>query len=65
MTRVISRVAPRVWIGIAAGALAVGYADLWRGGMTVSAVLLTVGYTVLVPIAILAVPHDAARRLVE
>ena len=33
--------------------LAVGYAALWVGSQTVAPVLLTVGYCVLVPVAIL------------
>jgi hypothetical protein len=42
-----------LWWGLAAVALAVGYADLWRGGVTVAPILLVVGYCILVPIAIL------------
>ena len=38
---------------MAAAALVLGYADLWRGGMTVAPILLVVGYCVLIPIAIL------------
>lgn len=38
---------------VAALALAIGYADLWRGGSTTAALLLTVGYVVLVPVAIM------------
>lgn len=33
--------------------LAVGYADLARGGETLAPILLVVGYVVLVPLAIL------------
>ena len=33
--------------------MAVGYADLWRGGVTVAPILLAVGYCILIPIAIL------------
>jgi hypothetical protein len=40
---------------IALGALLVGYADLWRGGVTVAPLFLTLGYVVFVPMAILAV----------
>jgi hypothetical protein len=40
--------------GIAALVLAIGYADLARGGMTVAPILLVVGYVVLVPVAILS-----------
>lgn len=42
-----------LWWGLAAAALAVGYADLWRGGVTVAPILLVVGYCILIPIAIL------------
>ena len=38
---------------LAAAALVVGYLDLARGGETVSATLLVVGYAALVPAAIL------------
>jgi len=38
---------------LAAAALVVGYADLWRGGVTVAPILLVVGYCILIPIAIL------------
>ena len=48
---------PRTAIGVAAATLLVGYIDLWRGGETVSAVLLTVGYLIMVPIAIMTVPR--------
>jgi hypothetical protein len=44
---------PFLWWGLAAAALALGYADLARGGTTFAPVLLVVGYCVLVPIAIL------------
>ena len=40
------------WIASAVVLLA-GYADLWRGGVTIAPILLVVGYCVLVPIAIL------------
>jgi hypothetical protein len=39
--------------GAAALCLILGFVDLWRGGETLSAILLTVGYLVLVPLAIL------------
>jgi hypothetical protein len=39
--------------GAAALCLILGFADLWRGGETISAILLTVGYLVLIPLAIL------------
>jgi hypothetical protein len=44
---------PLLWWGLAVGALALGYADLARGGTTVAPLLLVLGYCVLVPIAIL------------
>src|SRR4030095_3742255 len=40
-----------IWAGAAATLLA-GYVDLVRGGTTLSAILLTVAYTVLLPLAI-------------
>jgi hypothetical protein len=42
-----------MWWGLAAIALIVGYADLWRGGETLAPVLLVLGYCVLIPVAIL------------
>ena len=52
--------ATRTWTPalVAAGTLALGYADLARGGATVSALLLIVGYVVAVPWAIM----KAGRR---
>lgn len=44
---------PWLWWGIAALTLLAGYADLIRGGETLSAILLVIGYCVLVPLAIL------------
>ncbi|MBL8997448.1 MAG: hypothetical protein JNL44_09045 [Gemmatimonadetes bacterium] len=44
---------PSLWWGLAIAALVIGYADLWRGGMTVAPILLVAGYCVLIPIAIL------------
>jgi hypothetical protein len=44
---------PAVWWGLSAAVLALGYADLWRGGITVAPILLVIGYCILVPIAIL------------
>ncbi len=44
---------PLLWWGLAALALALGYADLWRGGETIAPILLVLGYCVLVPLAIL------------
>lgn len=42
-----------LWWGLAAASLVVGYADLWRGGITVAPILLVLGYCVLIPVAIL------------
>jgi hypothetical protein len=42
-----------LWWGLAAASLALGYADLARGGTTFAPLLLVLGYCVLVPIAIL------------
>lgn len=39
--------------GIAGAVLALGYADLARGGMTLAPILLVVGYCILIPVAIL------------
>ncbi|MES2178542.1 MAG: hypothetical protein V4550_11840 [Gemmatimonadota bacterium] len=39
---------------IAAAALAIGYADLIRGGTTLAPLLLVAGYAILVPAVILA-----------
>jgi hypothetical protein len=44
---------PSVWWGLSAAVLALGYADLWRGGITVAPILLVIGYCILIPIAIL------------
>ncbi len=41
------------WWGLAAAALLIGYADLWRGGETLAPVLLVIAYCVLIPVAIL------------
>ena len=38
---------------VAAAALAAGYADLIRGGITAGPVLIVIGYAVLVPAVIL------------
>lgn len=59
--RLLQRVTPRAWIAIAASTLAIGYLDLWRGGVTIAPLCITLGYFVLVPIAMLAVPRNAAR----
>jgi hypothetical protein len=42
-------------------ALGVGFADLWRGGITVSAILLAVAYCGLIPLAIWAGGSAAER----
>lgn len=42
-----------LWWGMSVLALAVGYADLWRGGITVGPACLVLAYCVLVPVAIL------------
>lgn len=44
---------PALWWGLAAASLVIGYADLWRGGITVAPILLVLGYCVLIPVAIL------------
>lgn len=43
---------PALWWGLAAVTLLLGYADLWRGGVTIAPILLVVAYCVLIPIAI-------------
>jgi hypothetical protein len=47
---------PNARVVAAAGALAIvaGYVDLWRGGVSAAAVLLVLGYCVLLPVAIWA-----------
>jgi hypothetical protein len=42
-----------VWWGIAALVIVAGFSDLARGGETIAPILLTIGYCVLVPMAIL------------
>jgi len=42
-----------VWWGVALLVLAVGFADLARGGETIAPILLAIGYCVLIPVAIL------------
>ena len=42
-----------MWWGLAAAAILLGFADLWRGGETIAPILLVIGYLILVPIAIL------------
>ncbi len=44
---------PALWWGLAGASLVLGYADLWRGGITIAPMLLVLGYCVLIPIAIL------------
>jgi hypothetical protein len=44
---------PFLWWGVAAATLALGYADLIRGGETIAPILLVIGYCIFVPIAIL------------
>jgi len=44
---------PGLWWGLAAATLVLGYADLWRGGVTVAPILLVIGYCILVPVAIM------------
>ncbi|MES2178578.1 MAG: hypothetical protein V4550_12035 [Gemmatimonadota bacterium] len=44
---------PKLWWGIAAATILLGYADLARGGTTIAPILLVAGYCVLVPMAIL------------
>ena len=39
--------------GAAAAALAIGYIDLVRGGITLAPLLIVLGYAVLIPAAIL------------
>lgn len=48
-----ARSRPGLWWGLAAASLALGYADLWRGGVTVAPILLVIGYCILIPVAIL------------
>jgi hypothetical protein len=49
----LPRSRPMLWWGIALGTIALGFADLMRGGETIAPVLLVLGYCVLVPLAIL------------
>ena len=42
-----------MWWGIALAVIIAGFADLARGGETIAPILLTIGYCVLVPLAIL------------
>lgn len=43
---------PALWWGLATVTLLLGYADLWRGGVTIAPILLVIAYCVLIPIAI-------------
>ena len=47
------RTRPWLYWGLAALALVLGFADLWRGGETLAPILLVLGYCVLIPLAIL------------
>ncbi|MBC8087124.1 MAG: hypothetical protein H7Z40_07635 [Phycisphaerae bacterium] len=47
---------PGLSLMVAVGVVLVGYGDLLRGGVTLSAALLSVGYLICIPIAIMAVP---------
>lgn len=58
----VSYVRPMVAALVAATMLLVGYVDLWRGGATVSATFLTLGYLICVPIAVMAVPVNKKSR---
>ena len=49
----VARKRSLMWWGIALLTIAVGYADLARGGDTIAPILLVAGYCVLVPLAIL------------
>jgi hypothetical protein len=44
---------PLLYWGLALLAIVAGFADLWRGGVTVAPILLVIGYCILVPLAIL------------
>lgn len=49
----VPRSRPLLFWGLAAAAILLGFADLWRGGQTIAPILLVIGYCVLVPLAIL------------
>jgi len=63
-----SRGGPAGCASIALLTLVAGYADLWRGGTDLAAALLTIGYVLLVPLAILTAggvlraDHRESRR---
>jgi hypothetical protein len=42
-----------LWWGLVVVVLLAGFADLWRGGISLAPVLLVLAYCVLIPIAIL------------
>ena len=44
---------PMLYWGLAGAVLALGFADLARGGETIAPILLVLGYCVLIPLAIL------------
>jgi hypothetical protein len=44
---------PLLFWGLAFLTIVAGFADLWRGGVTLAPILLVIGYCVLVPLAIL------------
>lgn len=54
-TRPLARRASVRWAA-ATVVLVAGYADLWRGSLSLAPLLLVLGYCVLVPLAILALP---------
>ena len=47
------RFRPSLWWIAAFVVLLAGFADLWRGGITLAPILLILGYCVLIPLAIL------------
>ena len=49
----LSRRSALLWWGLSLLALVIGYADLWRGGITIGPIMLVLAYCVLVPLAIL------------
>ena len=48
-----ARSRPWLYWALAGAALALGFADLARGGETIAPILLVLGYCVLIPLAIL------------
>ena len=42
-----------LWWGLVALAMIGGFADLWRGGITIAPILLVLAYCVLIPLAII------------